>query len=318
MSKFTRVGFALAAALLWTTSVSAAEKLSAIASFSILGDVVAEVGGDRIELKTIVGPGGDAHVYQPTPADAGAISRAAVVFVNGLGFEGWINRLIKASGYKGPVVTVTAGIEPLRTDERPEDHHHGVKVTGNSTRKSNDHHHGELDPHVWQNPKNVIVYVANVREALCKADAAGCDFYTRNAAAYTAKLEALDTEIRGKLAAIVTDRRKVITSHDAFGYFAEAYGVKFLAPQGISTESEASAKDVAKLIDQIRQEGVRAVFVENISDTRLISQIARETGAKIGGTLYSDALSGPNGPASTYLDMMRHNANIIAGAIQGS
>lgn len=309
----------------------AAEKLPVVASFSILGDVVAEVGGDRVAIKTIVGPGGDAHVYQPTPADAGAISKAKVVFVNGLAFEGWLDRLIQSSGYKGPVVFATVGITPLKGEEHEDeashkgeaaghgDHeHHGKSAKHAEDEKHAEHDHGEFDPHAWQSVKNVIAYVANVKDGLCKADAAGCGAFTRNATAYTAKLEVLDAEIRGKLGAIAADKRKVITSHDAFGYFASAYGVTFLAPTGVSTESEASAKDVAALIDQIRKEGVRAVFVENISDTRLIEQIARETGAKIGGTLYSDALSEAGGPASTYIDMMRHNAKLIAGALAGS
>lgn len=312
--------------------VSAAEKLPVVASFSILGDVVGEVGGDRVAVETIVGPGGDAHVYQPTPADAGAISKAAVVFVNGLGFEGWLDRLIKSSGYKGPVVIATAGIEALEGEEhegeaghkdahdehQEEADHKDAHDEHKGEGKTAKHDHGDLDPHAWQSVKNVIAYVANVKDGLCKADAAGCEAFTRNAAAYTAKLEALDAEIRGKLDAIAAEKRKVITSHDAFGYFASAYGVTFLAPTGISTESEASAKDVAALIDQIRKEGVSAVFVENISDTRLIEQIARETGAKIGGTLYSDALSEAGGPATTYIDLMRHNVGLMAGALAGS
>ncbi len=325
------LAFAVAASA-FATQVSAGDKLPVVASFSILGDVVGQVGGDRVAVITIVAPGGDAHVYQPTPADAGAISKAAVVFVNGLGFEGWIDRLIKSSGYKGPVIAATAGLKALKGDghgdghghhDHGHAHQHGKKHEhqhgkNNEKPKGHGHDHGDHDPHAWQNVKNVITYVANVKDALCKADAAGCETFTQNAAAYTDKLKALDAEIRKKLGAVTADKRKVITSHDAFAYFADAYGVSFLAPIGVSTESEASAKDVAALIDQIRKQGVRAVFVENISDTRLIEQIARETGATIGGTLYSDALSKADGPAATYIDMMLHNAVLMAGAMAGS
>lgn len=312
---------ALAFAVSAATSSFAAQKLPVVASFSILGDVVSEVGGDRIELKTIVGPDGDAHVYQPTPADAATITDAAIVFINGAGFEGWIERLIKASGYKGPVVKATKGVKLLEVGSHDDDDHDKKEHKSKSGEKAahdHHHHHGDQDPHAWQDVDNVIIYTANVRDGLCKVDAAGCETYTQNAAAYTKKLKALDSEIRKKLDSIAEGKRKVITSHDAFGYFAKSYGVTILAPQGISTESEASASDVARLIDQIRAEGIRAVFVENISDPRLIEQIARETDAKIGGQLFSDALSKANGPAGTYIGMMRNNAALIAGALSSS
>ncbi|MEM8970860.1 MAG: metal ABC transporter substrate-binding protein [Pseudomonadota bacterium] len=329
-------GMALAFATSAATSALAADKLPVVASFSILGNVVSEVGGDRIAVKTLVGPDGDAHVYQPTPADAATVTKASVVFVNGAEFEGWIERLIKASGYKGPIVTATKGIKLLETEEHHDDDHgkeeHKAekgKKAGHDDHKDHktaekkeaghdDHHHGEHDPHAWQDVKNVIVYAANVRDGLCKVDAAGCETYKKNAAAYTKKLEALDAEVRAQLSKIAAGKRTIITSHDAFGYFSKAYGVTVLAPQGLSTESEASAADVAKLIDQIRKDGIKAVFVENISDPRLIEQIAKETGAKIGGQLFSDALSKTSGPAGTYIKMMRHNASLMAGAMTGS
>lgn len=315
------MALAFAAAAATTTASLAADKLPVVASFSILGDVVSEVGGDRVAVKTIVGPDGDAHVYQPTPTDAATVTNAAVVFVNGVEFEGWIERLIKASGYKGPVVTATKGIKLLEADEHHDDAH-GDKEHKTAKKKDADHHdhhhHGEHDPHAWQDVKNVIIYTANVKDGLCKVDAAGCETYTQNAAAYTKKLEALDGEVRKLLEGVAKDKRTIITSHDAFGYFSKAYGVTILAPQGLSTESEASAADVAKLIDQIRKDGIRAVFVENVSDPRLIEQIARETGAKIGGKLFSDALSAATGPAGTYIKMMRHNASLMSAAMAGS
>jgi len=289
--------------LLFTSPVHADDKLPVVATFSILADFVEKVGGERVAVRTLVGPEADAHVYQPSPADAADVGKAKVVFQNGLGFEGWIERLVRSSGYNGPVVIATKGIEPLK-----KDHEH----------EKNGHDHGDTDPHAWQSVPNAILYVANVRDGLCAADKDGCPVYTKNAEAYTAELKKVDQEIKSKLAVIPAKRRKVITSHDAFGYFAQAYGVKFLSSTGVSTESEASAKDVARLIDQIRKEKVKAVFVENITDARPVERIAKETGAKVGGTLYSDALSKSDGPAKSYLDMMRHNAGLIAGAMVGS
>lgn len=342
MKQLKLTALALTFAALTATPGFAEKKLSVVASFSILGDIVSEVGGDRIALKTIVRANGDTHAYQPTPTDAAGLSKAAIVFVNGAGFEGWIERLVKASGYKGPVVETTKGIELLESEHHDDDdhgkeeaHHKGEKHAKHAKHDDHEkgehksegekkagghdhHHHGEHDPHAWHDPQKVITYVANIKDGLCKADAAGCEVYTRNADAYTKKLKALDAEIRKKFGAIAKGKRTIITSHDAFGYFSKAYGITIRAPQGLSTESEASASDVAKLIDQIRKEGIRTVFVENVVDPRLIQQIARETGAKIGGKLFGDALSEPNEPAGTYLKMMRHNATLMAGALTGS
>jgi zinc/manganese transport system substrate-binding protein len=286
-------------------SASAAEPVGVIASFSILGDLVARVGGEHVTVTTLVGPNGDAHVYEPTPADARNTAAAELVIVNGLGFEGWLDRLVQASGYKGTVAVASTGVEPIAMGE--EEH-----------KEAGDHHHEGVDPHAWQSVANTEIYVKNIAEALCASDAADCSAFRASAAAYTDELKALDAQIKAGFARIPDERRKVITSHDAFGYFAKTYGIEVLAPQGVSTESEASAADVANLIRQIRAEGVTALFVENISDPRLIEQIARETGARPGGELYSDALSGPDGPAPTYVEMMRHNAGLMQAAMQGS
>jgi zinc/manganese transport system substrate-binding protein len=304
-------------------------KIKAVASFSILGDMVAKVGGDRVEVATLVGPDGDAHVYEPTPADAKAVAGANVMIVNGLGFEGWLDRLTQASGYKGPVVVATKGIEPLEMGEehghegkakaKDHDHDHKEEAKGHDPKQekhANDH--GEQDPHAWQSLANGLVYVKNIAVGLCAADAEGCDGYKKNAGAYSAEIKALDTTIRADIAKVAKTKRKVITSHDAFGYFEKAYGVEFIAPQGISTESEASAADVAGIIRQIRKDKVTALFVENISDPRLVEQIARETGVKPGGALYSDALSAKDGPAVTYLDMFRHNGAALTKAMSAS
>ncbi|MBM3997604.1 MAG: metal ABC transporter substrate-binding protein [Planctomycetes bacterium] len=300
----------LAALAVATASPSwAADKLKVVTTFTILGDMVRNVGGEHIALTTLVGPDGDAHVYEPTPADARALAQANLVIVNGLGFEGWIDRLVKTTGYKGPAVVASDGISALKAEE---DHGHGHANT--HAEKGKDHHHGELDPHAWQDLANGRLYVANIARALAAADPAHADDYRRRAEAYDGELAALDRDIRARLDAIPADRRKVITSHDAFQYFGRAYGIDFHAPIGLSTESEPSAGEVAALVRQMRDGGIRALFVENITDPRLVQQLAREAGAVIGGTLYSDSLSGPTGPAPTYLDMFRHNASEIAKA----
>jgi zinc/manganese transport system substrate-binding protein len=278
-------------------------RLKVIASFSILADLVKNVGGDRVEIAALVGPNGNAHVYAPSPADAKKVADAKIVFVNGLGFEGWLDRLVKASGTKAPIVVASSGIKP-RERGADSDHDH-------------DHDHGRVDPHAWQSVANAKIYVANIRDALIAADPAGKATYEANAAAYLAKLDALEQEVRDVIAKVPAERRRVITSHNAFGYFADAYGVVFTAPQGVSTESEASAKDVAAIIAQIRKQKVSAVFLENVTDPRLVRQIASETGAKIGGTLYSDALTDDKGDATTYVELIRHNLKQLASALVG-
>lgn len=276
--------------------------IQAVASFSILGDLVRQVGGDRVSVNVLVGPGSDAHVFQPTPTQARQVSQAQVVFSNGLGFEGWMSRLLKTANYRGQQVVVSQGIKPLKD----AGHGHG-----------HDHGHGAPDPHAWQSVSNVMAYAGNIAKGLCEADAAGCDTYKANAAAYNEQLKTLDADIRAQWAAIPAAQRKVITSHDAFGYYAQAYGVKFLAAQGVSTESEASAKGVAQLVRQIKKENIKALFVESISDPRLIAQIGRETGVKPAGELFSDSLSDAQGPAPTYVAMMRANTAALTQAIKG-
>lgn len=282
-------------------SAHAQEKLPVVASFSILGDFVREVGGDRVAVTTLVGANGDAHVYSPTPADAKSMAAAKLIVVNGLKFEGWMTRLIKSSGAKAAIATATTGISPLKGDDD-----HGKAGHG---------HDHDVDPHAWQSVANAKIYVANIRDALVKADPAGKDAYEANAARYLAQLDAVEGEIRAAIARIPADRRKAITSHDAFGYFVKAYGIAFIAPQGVSTEAEASAKDVARIIRQVKAEKVPAVFLENVTNPRLVEQIARESGAKVGGRIYSDALSDAAGPAGTYIAMMKHNISEIEKAL---
>ncbi|BAF86562.1 ABC transporter periplasmic binding protein precursor [Azorhizobium caulinodans ORS 571] len=294
-------------------SPAPAAKLPVVASFSILGDFVKNVGGDRIALSTIVGPNADTHVYQPTPNDAKKLAGAKVIFVNGLGFEGWMDRLVKASGTKATVVVATKGITPRERskDEPQDDDDHGPK----GKKADAGHDHGPIDPHAWQSVANAKVYVANVRDGLIAADPAGKDTYTANAAAYLAKLDQLESEVKAAMASIPEANRRIITSHDAFGYFGDAYGLKLLAPEGVSTESEASAKDVGKIIRQIKEQHIPAVFLENVTNPRLIERLGKESGAIVGGTLYSDALSRDNGPASTYIDLVRYNIRQLSGAL---
>jgi zinc/manganese transport system substrate-binding protein len=298
MSRRRALAIALATPGLWLLRGApgfAQSKPRVVATFSILADLVSNVGGGRIEIETLVGPDSDAHVYAPTPADAKRVGAATLVFVNGLGFEGWMARLIKASGSKAEVVVAARGIK--------------------SRQMAEGHHRGDIDPHAWQSVANAKVYVGNIRDALIAADTSGKTAYGTAAADYLKNLDALESEVRDAIAKIPAARRKIITTHDAFGYFQDAYGVSFIAPQGVSTDAEPSARDIARIIGQIRRERIPAVFLENITDPRLLERIAAETGTKIGGTLYSDALTGPDGAAPTYIAMMRHNIRVLAEAL---
>ena len=267
MIRFWLIALALIAA---AGPARAADRLNVVASFSILGDFVRNVGGDRVNVTTLVGPDSDAHVYVPTPADAKKVADAKLVFVNGLGFEGWLPRLVKSAGGKASVVTATTGIAPLKLGS-------------------------EADPHAWQSVANAKIYVANIRDALAAAAPADAEAFKSKANAYLADLDALEREVREAIAKIPESRRKVISTHNAFGYFAAAYGVEFIAPLGVSTESEASARDIAGIITQVRAAKIPAVFLENITDPRLMGRISAETGARVGGTLYSDSLTGRKG-----------------------
>ena len=301
MRKFVLIAAAIAALL---SPAQAQEKVKVLASFSILADLVREVGGDRVEVSTLVGTNTDMHGFQPTPAHAKAVATAQLVVINGLGLEGWADRLVKAANFKGTRLVATKGVKALTAEVEGHGHKHQHK------------HSDRYDPHAWQEVANVKIYVTNIRDALSAVDPAGKDVYAKNAAAYLQKLHALEAEIKQLFAGLSEKERRVITSHDAFHYFGDAYGIEFLAAQAAGGETQPSARDVAKLIQQIKKEGIKAIFVENISSPRIVEQIAKETGAKIGGTLYSDALSDAKGPAATYLDMIRHNAKTIAAALR--
>ena len=278
-------------ALIVLTSMSiASAKIKVVSTFSILGDMVQNIGGNNIELTTLVGANGDGHVYEPTPADAKSVAAADVVFVNGLGFEGWIDRLVKASGYKGKIIIATKGIKELKFE-------------------------GELDPHAWQDLSNGRIYIKNIKNALTDVDPKNSNLYKKNFIAYDKILESMDKSTKDKFADIPKKNRKVITSHDAFLYFGRAYGIDFRSPVGVTTESEPSAGELAELITEMRKDNIKALFAENITDPRLIKQLAKEVNAQIGGTLYSDALSDNSEPANTYINMFKYNVNELANIL---
>ena len=273
-----------------TPPAQAQGRLNVVTSFSILADFAQNVGGDRASVTTLVGPDSDVHVYTPAPADAKKVADARLLIVNGLGLEGWLPRLVQSSGSKAAIVTATHGIVPLEAG-------------------------GAADPHAWQSVVDARIYVANIRDAFVAADPADAAVFRANADGYLAKLDALDREVRIAVEQIPPAHRKVISTHRAFGYFAAAYGIQFIAPFGVSTDSEPSARDIADIITQIKTAKIPAIFPENISDDRLINRVAAETGARLGGTLYSDSLTDEKGPAPTYIDMVRHNIKALTSAL---
>lgn len=307
MSIFSRLPL-LAFSLMLTSPSWANEPIPVTVTFSLLGDLVKQVGGDKVKVSTLVGPDGDAHVYQPTPQDVQALAKAKVLVSNGLGFEGWLERLDQASGFKGVKVVASTGVKArhLAEEGHDEEGHH----------EDSHHHHGSQDPHAWNDPLNVLTYVDNIAAGLGKVDPDNAALYGANAASYKAQITSLDMRYKLEFAKLPEERRRAITSHDAFGYLGAAYHLDLLAPQGMSTDAEPSAAQVAALIRQIRSQKIPALFVENISDPRLIEQIARETGVKVGGKLYSDALSPADGPAATYLAFVDHNLSTLLAALK--
>jgi zinc/manganese transport system substrate-binding protein len=287
-----RLPFRLICALLaaWTLPAQAQGPLKVVTSFSILADFARNVGGERARVTALVGPDSDVHVYTPAPADARKVADARLLVVNGLGLEGWLPRLVQSSGSKAAIVTATDGIVPLEAG-------------------------GAADPHAWQSVANARIYVANIRDAFVAADPADAEVFRANAGRYLMKLDALDREVRSAVEQIPRARRVAISTHRAFGYFTRAYGIRFIAPFGVSTDSEPSARDIADIITRIKTEKIPAIFLENISDDRLINRVAAETGARIGGTLYSDSLTDEKGPAPTYIDMVRHNIRALTSAL---
>jgi len=286
------------------------DKLNVVASFSILRDWVANVGGDRVEVSALVGVGGDAHVFAPTPRDARTVGAAKLIVVNGLGFEGWMDRLVRAAATQAPVIVASAGVVP-QPPPYPPPHEGEGRVGGRLGNPA-----AGSDPHAWHSVRNAEIYVSNIRDGLIGADPPGRPTYETNAAAYMRELARLDADIRHTIATIPPTHRKIFTTHDAFRHFAADYGVAFITAQGFSTETEASARDIARIVRMIREQNIPALFFENAVDPRLVRRIAAETGARIGGTLFSDALTAPAGPAATYVDMMRHNVREIVDALK--
>ncbi len=290
-----RLPASLAVMMMVASPAALAKTVDTVASFSVLADIVKEVGGAHVNVTSLVGPDGDPHSFEPAPKDSQALSRADVVFVSGLGLEGWMGRLVTASGYKGTIITASDGVATRHMDED------GKTIT---------------DPHAWNSAKNGAIYARNVMNALIAADPEDADYFRKQGGAYIQQLEKLDNWAKTEFAAIPQAKRKVITSHDAFGYFGAEYGVQFLAPVGFSTESEASASDVAGLIDQIKQQHIKTYFFENQTDPRLVKQIAAASGAQPGGELYPEALSKAGGPATTYIAAFKHNVETIAGSMK--
>ena len=289
---FAMVGLASPA-----TCAATPQPIRVVTSISILGDMIRNVGGEYVAMTVLIGPDADAHAFEPSPAAAKALAQADLVVVNGLGLEGWLDRLIAAAGYRGEVVTASEGVMARGFDEE------GQAVT---------------DPHAWQDLANGRRYVQNIERALAATDPAHAADYAANAQTYLEQLASTDEWVRAELDKVPPSQRKVVSSHDAFGYFAAAYGIEFVAPQGISEDAEPSAADLRRLIDQIRAEHIKVLFLENALDPRLIEQIGHETGARVGGTLYADALSPPEGPADSYLAMFRHNVPLLRDAMLAS
>ena len=304
---------ALPALLATRRAVAQPGGLPVVASFSILGDMVAQIGGDRITLRVIAGPDADAHSFQPRPSDVVALRQAGLVLRNGFGFDAWMDRLVGAAGFRGPVATATQGITPLSMAGHDHDHGGAGRRRPHSVGP-----HSVPDPHAWQDLQLGQIYVRNIAAALIAADPAGEASYRRNAEAYAARLTALDSWVRAQIATVPEARRRVVTSHDAFGYFGAAYGVAFIAPQGVSTEDEPSAAEVARLIRQIREQHITAIFLENMTNPAMIRRVATEAGVQLGGRIYSDALSLPTGPAPTYEAMFRHNVGLLVPAMLGA
>jgi zinc/manganese transport system substrate-binding protein len=315
-------GFLAASAAL-PAAAWAADRATVIATFSILGDFAERIGGEHVQVLTLVGPNGDAHVFQPGPRESAALAKASVLVANGLEFEPWLLRLGEASGFKGELIVASAGIVPLATEEEHDEDHEGEAHEGDAHADAEheeeaeaDHHHGAVDPHAFQDLANARIYVANIAQGLSEAVPGHAADFKVNAETLSAEIAALDAELKAAFAAVPQERRRVLTSHDAFRYFGRAYGIEFVSVQGVSTEAEPTAEDLAKIVRQARDGQLSAIFLENMSDPRLADMVAQESGIEVGGELYADALSEPDGPAPDYLSLIRHNAKQLLAVMQ--
>lgn len=286
----------------WSAHAISREPLPVVATFSILGDMVKEIGGERVAVTTIVGSNGDVHSFEPTPRDAKALLEAKVLVLNGLDFEAWLPQLAQASGFGGLRVLASDGVAVRRLSGG------SGSSDDQADKESEGRGHGDVDPHAWQDLANGMIYARNIAAGLARADPRNASYYEGRAAGYLARMKALDNEVRTAIAAIPAERRRVISSHDAFGYFGDAYGIEFIPVVGLSNQAEPSARDVARIIERARETKVSGVFIENMSSPVMAQQIARESGVLMGGTLYADALGPADQPASTYLGMVSWNA----------
>jgi zinc/manganese transport system substrate-binding protein len=311
----TRPGSLIAAlmslCLALTAPALADDRLKVVATFSILGDLTGKIGGDAIDLTTLVGPDVDAHAFDPTAEAQRAVVGADILVANGLGFEPWLARLVEAAAFKGVLVEATKGIEPLASGEAAHEEHEGEAAEA-----EHDHEHGEADPHAFQDPKLVLTYIDNIAAALAAAAPAEAAVFQRNAEALKAQFRDLDADLMATLGALPAERKRILTSHDAFRYFGHAYGIDFVGVQGVSTDAEPSAQDLKLIVEQIRAGNIKAVFVENMNDPRFIETLAEDTGLTVGGDLFSDALSKPSGPAGDLLALFRHNQKELLEALQ--
>ena len=290
-----KIPVCLAMGAMFISPFTLAKTVDVVASFSVLADIVNQVGGDHVRVTSLVGPDGDPHTFEPTPQDSQALAQAQLVFVSGLGLEGWMDRLVSASGYKGQVIVASQGVNTRKMEEE------GKTVT---------------DPHAWNSMQNGVIYATNVMNALIKADPQDAADIRHQGENYIQQLEKLDSWALQRFQAVPQAKRKVLTSHDAFGYFGQRYGVTFLAPVGFSTEAEANASDVAGLITQLKQQHIQRYFIENQTDPRLVKQIASASGAQPGGVLYPEALSGKTGPAASYQAAFKHNVEEIVNSMR--
>lgn len=299
---------ALSFALVTHMSAWAEDKIPVVATFSIVGDLTQRIGGDAISLTTLVGPDEDAHVFEPAADAQRAVAGAKLLVANGLGFEPWLQRLTEAAGFKGELVEATKGIEPLAWTGEEEEH--AADAAGS------DHDHDSVDPHAFQDPKLVLTYIDNIAAGLIKVDPAKAATFQQNADALKLQFRALDADLTASIGALPADKKRILTSHDAFQYFGHAYGIEFIGVQGVSTESEPSAQDLKNIVEQIKAGKINAVFIENMNDPRFIESLAADTGIAVGGDLYADALSGPDGPASDLLSLYRHNQSELLKALK--
>lgn len=302
----------------WSARAVSRDPLPVVASFSILGDMVREIGGERVTVTTIVGRNSDVHSFEPTPGDAKALQQAKALVLNGLGFEAWLPRLVEASGFNGVSVTASEGVVVRQLNPETGEATHTEPKHAEAGHGDHDHTHGDVDPHAWQDLANGMLYARNIAAGLARADPRNASYYESRASGYIARMKALDNEVRSALAAIPPEHRRVISSHDAFGYFGDAYGIEFIPVAGLSSQAEPSARDVARIIQLAREKRVSGVFIENMSNPALAQQVARESDVLMGGTLYSDALGPADQPASTYLGMVSWNAGRLVYVLKQS